>query len=607
MLSLIKKSYQIFQKCEDYIFSADFLSKTFFLFLLFLACLIRYLATDFQSGDYGSFLSPWYDYIVQNGGYLALKDNFANYTPTYLYLLTLVTYLPLPKIAAIKIISIFFDFLLALVVFRIVTLIIQIKENAKIVSSSLPNNSIQNSILDSEKKLAENSQNILKADIINNSTDNSNSQNISVSPEFPKFFFKTKTPQASKFPKINLPIIAFFIILFSPTVVFNSAVWAQCDVIYTTFLILAFLNVLKSRYLWTFFWFAIALSFKLQAVFLIPIFLILFLLRKVNIFYFLFLPLVYVLTILPSWLIGRNFVELLRIYADQGNTYQSLTMNSPTFYHWFGGGNYEILVKIGLVLAVLNIVVICYIFWVRGFFLILSDTVSSNLQNLANFTNTSKIKSWDTTDYDSSSNTLENKFIVKIPNLPKSQSKKLQNIFHSFLDLTAKIFKLVPRAKLSQSEISQSVVFDSPNDLNFSQNPPQNTQKLDSFTPKNKFSKLWFSKKIKPPEIKNPPLMSLRMLEFWFDLALLSSISIPYFLPKMHERYFFVADIVSILYAFWRPSHFWVAIIINLISFFAYGPFLLGTKAFDFSFLSLVLFVLIVYLFTQNIRKITQN
>lgn len=65
-------------------------------------------------GDYTSFLSPWYDYIAAHGGWPALKDNFSNYNIPYLVLLTLATYLPLPKLIAIKSISLLGDVLLAI-------------------------------------------------------------------------------------------------------------------------------------------------------------------------------------------------------------------------------------------------------------------------------------------------------------------------------------------------------------------------------------------------------------------------------------------------------------------------------------------------------------
>jgi Gpi18-like mannosyltransferase len=44
----------------------------------------------------------------------------------------------------------------------------------------------------------------------------------------------------------------------------------------------------------------------------------------------------------------------------------------------------------------------------------------------------------------------------------------------------------------------------------------------------------------------------------------------PYLLPKMHERYFYPTDILSIIFAFYFPEYRWVAISVQLASFFSY-------------------------------------
>ena len=46
------------------------------------------------------------------------------------------------------------------------------------------------------------------------------------------------------------------------------------------------------------------------------------------------------------------------------------------------------------------------------------------------------------------------------------------------------------------------------------------------------------------------------------ELALLFTVIVPFLLPRMHERYFFMADIISLLYAFCFPKKFYIAIII---------------------------------------------
>jgi Predicted integral membrane protein len=89
---------------------------------LALALSLRLSLLHFQSGDYVSHLGLWYDYIQTHGGFAALKDNFSNYTPPYLYLMWLATKLPVQKLYAIKLIAIPFDFLMAFFLLLIVRL-----------------------------------------------------------------------------------------------------------------------------------------------------------------------------------------------------------------------------------------------------------------------------------------------------------------------------------------------------------------------------------------------------------------------------------------------------------------------------------------------------
>jgi Gpi18-like mannosyltransferase len=81
------------------------------------------------------------------------------------------------------------------------------------------------------------------------------------------------------------------------------------------------------------------------------------------------------------------------------------------------------------------------------------------------------------------------------------------------------------------------------------------------------------------------------------QLALLSVLVMPYFLPKMHERYFFPADVISIIYGFYFPDYFFVPVAINLISLFSYFPFLLGSQIGSFKILSIILGAIILLVF----------
>jgi Gpi18-like mannosyltransferase len=61
------------------------------------------------------------------------------------------------------------------------------------------------------------------------------------------------------------------------------------------------------------------------------------------------------------------------------------------------------------------------------------------------------------------------------------------------------------------------------------------------------------------------------------ELILAATLVIPFFLPKMHERYFYPADILSIALAFYYPGLFFVPILVGGVSFLSYQPFLFQT------------------------------
>ena len=71
--------------------------------------------------------------------------------------------------------------------------------------------------------------------------------------------------------KMIFSIIYGVIILF-PTVFLNSSFWGQCDSIYASFIILSVLSLIKGRYNRSFILLGIAFSFKLQTIFIIPLF-----------------------------------------------------------------------------------------------------------------------------------------------------------------------------------------------------------------------------------------------------------------------------------------------------------------------------------------------
>jgi Gpi18-like mannosyltransferase len=66
----------------------------------------------------------------------------------------------------------------------------------------------------------------------------------------------------------------------------------------------------------------------------------------------------------------------------------------------------------------------------------------------------------------------------------------------------------------------------------------------------------------------NSPITSAQIIA----LAFLSVLMVPYFLPKMHDRYFYPADVLAIPFGFYFPQYYWVAVVVEVISLFSYIP-----------------------------------
>lgn len=74
----------------------------------------------------------------------------------------------------------------------------------------------------------------------------------------------------------RMAVGAFVGTLLLPLPFINSAMWGQCDIIYASFLLLCLAFLLKEKYTLAFTMFALAFSFKMQAVFFLPVLLVLY-------------------------------------------------------------------------------------------------------------------------------------------------------------------------------------------------------------------------------------------------------------------------------------------------------------------------------------------
>ncbi len=229
----------------------------FLLLISVAAFYLRYFNLPFRSADYTFYLSHWYADLKANGGLAGIGQVYGNYPPAYMYLMAIMTHLPLSDVVAIKLFSIVFDYVLALFVGLIVLHVTQNKVSA---------------------------------------------------------------------------LTAYTATLFLPGVFINSALWGQCDSIYTTFLIMSLYFLLKKRSVVSMLCFGLAFSFKLQAIFFLPIIIIAICKGKMKWWSPIAAVAVFFISGLPAILSGMSPGDAYGSYFVQASYYEELSMNAPNLY-----------------------------------------------------------------------------------------------------------------------------------------------------------------------------------------------------------------------------------------------------------------------------------
>jgi Gpi18-like mannosyltransferase len=248
-------------------------------------------------------------------------------------------------------------------------------------------------------------------------------------------------------------LLALTLPLFAPTVLFNGAAWGQCDVTYTTFIVLSLGATLKDRWAAAAIFAGLALAFKVQTVFFLPAMVLMMVRAHVRMrdwATLLLVPVVFLATMIPAWLLGRPAQDLLMIYANQSRAYDELSAWAPNVYHWF-------------------------------------------------------------------------------PNVPFQPFRSAGVVITGFLLAIALYLARHSRAPWTTDE---------------------------------------------------------RVL-----LAVGTTLLCPFFLPQMHERYFFTADVLALLIPFWFPRRWWIALAVSAGSMFSYSHFLFGANPFEMKYVCMLMAV----------------
>lgn len=256
--------------------------------------LARWYFLDRETMDYQNFLSRWYD-TLDSGGFGAFREQFADYNYPYLYLIWLLTVVNVPSLVGIKALSIIFDVVLAVCAYRIVGL---------------------------------------------------------------------------RTERFLLRASAFGVVFLLPSAILNSAWWGQADAIYTACVLAGLYFLLRAQsggarrgdprhraYVWNSLiacaCFGLALGFKLQAIFVLPVLLWLLVRRRLPWFTLAAIPAVYLLLDVPAVLAGASWSTALSVYVNQTDSYKQLTLGAANLYQLIPiSGDATWLAHLGIALAV---------------------------------------------------------------------------------------------------------------------------------------------------------------------------------------------------------------------------------------------------------------
>ena len=275
-----------------------------------------------------------------------------------------------------------------------------------------------------------------------------------------------------------MALSASFVLLVTPTVVFNGALWGQCDMVFAAPLVVALAAAFNKRYYLTTALFGLAIAIKLQAIFLFPMLGVWFLRKELPWRSLLLIPVVFFICLVPAWVAGCSLIDLLISLLPPPLTVHGLWHKTPS--------------------------------------------------------PTSESGSWSkTTRLNSPS----------IFNLLADDERWL-GAFGLWFAIAAVFMGMVA---------------------------------------------CLYSKK--------RPTVSLTTQQ-----AVMFSCLTPFLLPHMHERYIFLGDVISVLYAFLRPRHFWLTLLVVGASFVSYFPFLFEKVPVPLSAASVMLGGASIFLFFDLLR-----
>ena len=101
------------------------------------------------------------------------------------------------------------------------------------------------------------------------------------------------------------PLVCFCALLLLPTVMLNGAYWGQCDALYGALVLHALASALERRGALSLTLLGVAFSFKLQTVFILPLWAALWMAGRIRFRHLFLFPAAYAVTCVPALLLGK--------------------------------------------------------------------------------------------------------------------------------------------------------------------------------------------------------------------------------------------------------------------------------------------------------------
>ena len=161
----------------------------------------------------------------------------------------------------------------------------------------------------------------------------------------------------------------FLLALALPTVFINGSIWGQCDSIYVSLALLGLYFTLDRKPWAGMIFLGLSFAFKLQAIFLIPVFFACILCGKLKLRHLPLFPAAYALAVSPAVIAGKSASDAFLFYFKTASTVgDGLNYNSPSMYSlksFWQVSDPEKAAKLGVLYALILCVFFALVFLLR--------------------------------------------------------------------------------------------------------------------------------------------------------------------------------------------------------------------------------------------------